>query len=357
MRKLYLFILALFCAVGVSGQNLVAKINTTSVYRIKCNHNDYANDNHKENGNVCMYYIGETATGFDGTVKTEDACSFIFEKAATDGQFYIKSAKTGKYLSYTSANKPTMVESNPSPWIVTLGGVNYFWIKCPANNLYLNNALNDSDTGMEDLRIANAQGICSQWMIYEVGYRQNITEAGWSTIYLGSNATIPASGVTVYGVTVSGDKAMLNQVTGVIEANRGYLVNANLGNYDFYYTTDEASSVESQLLGSTADENVAKETNYTHYVLSKVNGVVGFYAVQYNQESDTKFKNNANRAYLKVANSNARMLTFDFGTETGIEAVEAAETAGSAAVYDLCGRRVQAVKKGLYIAGGRVIIK
>lgn len=192
---------------------------------------------------------------------------------------------------------------------------------------------------------------------YTNKYTLTVGQAGWSTIYLGSKATIPASGVTVYGVTVSGNKAMLNQVTGVIEANRGYLVNANLGNYDFYYTTDEASSVESQLLGSIADENVAKETNYTHYVLSKVNDVVGFYAVLYNQESDTKFKNNANRAYLKVANSSARMLAFDFGTETGIEAVEAAETAGSAAVYDLCGRRVQKAQKGLYVVNGKVVIK
>jgi hypothetical protein len=107
-----------------------------------------------------------------------------------------------------------------------------------------------------------------------------------------------------------------------------------------------------KLNGSTVNTYVDKEA----YVLAKKDGVIGFYKAELNQLENTSFLNNANKAYLEVETADARFLSFDFGTETAIEGIEA-ETATDAVVYDLAGRRVKAAQKGLYIVNGKVVIK
>jgi hypothetical protein len=73
-----------------------------------------------------------------------------------------------------------------------------------------------------------------------------------------------------------------------------------------------------------------------------------------NQENSTAFKNNALKAYLP-ATSEARFLNINFDTETGINSVDVVN--GKAEVYDLSGRRVKKVQKGLYIINGIKVVK
>ena len=99
------------------------------------------------------------------------------------------------------------------------------------------------------------------------------------------------------------------------------------------------------------------------YVLSKPAGnEVGLYPAKV---TDGKWYNNGFKAYIPImpeSEIQARGLTFDFGIETGINEVsDAMSDAGSlhddATTYDLCGRRVTQPKSGLYISGGKVMIK
>ena len=197
-------------------------------------------------------------------------------------------------------------------------------------------------------------------------YNLTIGPSNWATIYLDFKATIP-NNVKVYGVKVSGDgtKALLEEVTGVIDAKKGYLVNGDATSHSFAETklNAEASTVETDMLGSVTDTYVAGAA----YVLaSGTSGVVGFYKASLNKDENggtgsSHFKNNANRAYLPIpVAGGARVLTFDFdgNAETGINAVEIEEAApANAAIYDLSGRRVQSAKSGLYIINGKKIIK
>ena len=200
-------------------------------------------------------------------------------------------------------------------------------------------------------------------------YNLSIGTTGWATIYLDFKATIPEN-VKVYGVTVNaeGTKAQLAEVSGVIDANKGYLVNGTATtSYTFAESNAEASAVRTDMLGSVTDTYVECDA----YVLaSGTSGVVGFYKAKLNKdaagnevgESGTHFKNNANKAYLPVpaGTGEARVLTFDFdgNAETGINAVEIEEAApANAAIYDLSGRRVQSAKSGLYIINGKKVIK
>ena len=195
-------------------------------------------------------------------------------------------------------------------------------------------------------------------------YNLTVGATGWATIYLDFNAIIP-TGVKVYGVTANqgGTKAQLTEVSGVIAANKGYLVNGAATNYTFDEPTvaTEPSAVETSLLGSVNDSYVQGAA----YVLADGTSGVGFYKATLNKNEtgntgSTHFKNNANKAYLPASGAGARVLTFDFddNAETGINAVEIEEAApANAAIYDLGGRRVQNAKSGLYIINGKKVIK
>jgi hypothetical protein len=102
------------------------------------------------------------------------------------------------------------------------------------------------------------------------------------------------------------------------------------------------------LAGTIETEKVAGPA----YVLANVKGEVGFYQAKLDGEG--KFQNNANKAYLPVT-SEARFISFDFGTETAIESVESVDN--NAVVYDLAGRRVQGAQKGIFIVNGKKVIK
>ncbi len=193
-------------------------------------------------------------------------------------------------------------------------------------------------------------------------YNLSIGSTEWATIYLDFNATIP-TGVKVYGVTANaeGTKAQLAEVSGVIAANKGYLVNGAATSYTFNQSNEAASAVETSLLGSVNDSYVPGEA----YVLANGTLGVGFYKAELNKDEtgidgETHFKNNANKAYLPApAGAESRFLVFNFGDDnaTAIENIQGAENATNALVYDLAGRRVQSAKSGLYIINGKKVIK
>lgn len=214
----------------------------------------------------------------------------------------------------------------------------------------------------------------SAWKVVEaditaLSHSVTIKEAGWATLVLGCNATIPAD-VKAYVVSSVGEtSANLAEITGTIPANEAVLLNAAPGAYEFKYVAEAAPVAENQLVGSVFNTNVALKA----YVLSAQGepAVVGFreaeFKVSTNTENDGEegaeddtfeaFKNNAFRAYLLAPAAGARFLSFDFGTETSIENIEGAENAANAVIYDLSGRRVQKAQKGLYIVNGVKVIK
>ena len=182
----------------------------------------------------------------------------------------------------------------------------------------------------------------------EKSYTLTVGETGWATIFLDFNAAIPAD-VKAYTVTAVNDGYVtLTQVTGVLPAETGVIVNATTGDHDFVASTGEVANVEGNLLkGSVADKNIEGEA----YVLGVVDGAVGLYKALAN---GTSWKNNANKAYLPmgaVANKSAEFFGFDWDGTTAIENVEVENTVK--VIYDLTGRRVEEITApGIYIVNG-----
>ena len=180
--------------------------------------------------------------------------------------------------------------------------------------------------------------------------------AEYATLYLGYKVAIPA-GVEAYVLTgVNPTWVELTQLHNVIPANTAVILKGTANSsYNFYYTSSEADDVEINYLeGSIADRYVQGDA----YVLGIVNEEVCLAPAKLNQVGNTSFKNNANKAYLKVAPGAAlsTSLRFDFDGTTAIEDVKG-ENGEVKTIYDLTGRKVETISApGIYIVGGKKVL-
>ena len=184
----------------------------------------------------------------------------------------------------------------------------------------------------------------------------SISAADYSTLY-SPVALEVTGGVKAYTITVNGEWARLNEITdNVIPANTGVVLYHNndaTEHYDFVITSVDSNVETSPLTGTFAATYVEE----TAYVLANGTNGVGFYIADMNQEGNTKFLNNAFKAYLPetAVTSGVKALRFTFGETTAIETVETENA--NAPIYDLSGRRVlSTVKGGIYIQNGKKFI-
>ena len=190
-----------------------------------------------------------------------------------------------------------------------------------------------------------------------------IGSTGYATIYLPFGVTLPTgedATLEAYAVTAAGDGvATLAPVTS-IPAQEGVILKGE-ANKTYTLTIDDQAAWEgitNLLKGSCMAKNVSDDA----YVLSQPDGKgVGLYKAE---KSSGTWKNNDNKAYLLVDDVNntqpveSRFLSFNFDTVTGLDVISGTEPASTeSVVYDLSGRRVRNVQKGLYIVNGKKVIK
>ena len=178
-------------------------------------------------------------------------------------------------------------------------------------------------------------------------------ENKYGTLILPFAAEIP-EGLTVYTIGgIENDKVTLASVS-AIEAKTPYIVYAENGikaSFDGIMPESIAASYDDNknMIGVLAAEGVEPASG--SYVLQNQNGKVGFYQIG----EDWGKKVPQYRCYLhKEVSTNAKALYFD-AEETAIEAIEAL-TAGKADIYDLNGRKLQNLQKGMNIVNGKKVL-
>ena len=272
-----------------------------------------------------------------------------------DGSFNIKAAYEGSYINNATnglgetAKAATFTSLPLAQFNITLAG--------DSNPLHCNGWNWGGDAAPLTIW-AGAENSCSAWKLIRVdnapsfSHTLTVGDAEWATLMLGFNAEVPA-GVTVMTVkSVESNSVILNEYTeGVIAANTAVLVNASAGDYVFKSTGAEATIAESGFEGSLYRKVVTPEG--TAYALASVDDNVGLYKAQ---STNGTFVNNANKAYFVVAAANgAASYSFRFeGGTTGVENVEV--ESASNVIYDLTGRKVNAVERGIYIINGKKVL-
>ena len=197
-----------------------------------------------------------------------------------------------------------------------------------------------------------------------VGTISIATPEGFGTYY-NSNSYILPEGLTAFGYTTANTDGTLvktDEFTGgdVVPANAALVVKGNTGDYECYATDKEATkTLNGNLLkGVAAYKEIPVESGIKRYVLTAVNGVLGFY-----QTKSGNIKVPANRAYLELTKAQAQAVSFFQldGETTGIENATATTKEAPKAIYTLSGVRLKAtttkgLPAGAYVVNGKVVI-
>lgn len=190
------------------------------------------------------------------------------------------------------------------------------------------------------------------------------TPEGFGTYY-NSNSYILPKGLTAFGykeANTDGTLVKTDVFNGgdVVPANAALVVKGNEGEYECYATDQVAmKTLEGNLLKGVAKATtVEKKEGFKRYVLTTVNGVLGFYRTQ-----SGNIKVPANRAYLELKEAQAQAVSFFQldGETTGIENATATTKEAPKAIYTLSGVRLKAtttqgLPAGAYVVNGKVVI-
>lgn len=190
------------------------------------------------------------------------------------------------------------------------------------------------------------------------------TPEGFGTYY-NSNSYILPEGLTAFGykeANTDGTLVKTDEFTGgdVVPANAALVVKGNTGNYECYATDQAATkTLEGNLLKGVAKATTIEKTEgIKRYVLTTVNGVLGFY-----QTKSGNIKMPANRAYLELTKAQAQAVSFFQldGETTGIENATATTKEAPKAIYTLSGVRLKVtttkgLPAGAYVVNGKVVI-
>ena len=326
-------------------------------------------NDHRAGQEIYMNTYGRMQFAKVGEVADEIARVFQFVPA-TDGKFYIYNVENGVYMHTVGyATATTASEAKPVT-ITNMGSENI--VKIVPNG---QNMMHAQDNGSVIVGWnENSYTDGSAWKIVETALSLNdlthtltVTEAGWATLVLGYNTTIPAE-VKAYAVSnIAEGKAVLAEVADVLPAHTPVLIEAAAGDYVFEYTATEATVETNLLKGSVFNLNVSEDG----YVLANGANGVGLYKAAYNVSTNTTndgeegveddtyeaFLNNANKAYLP-APAGAAPAMFSFGRGEGTTGIETAVSGEQTVViYDLAGRRVEKMEKGIYIINGKKVIR
>lgn len=193
-----------------------------------------------------------------------------------------------------------------------------------------------------------------------------------ATFYANAPMTIPA-GMTAYvatnAPTMNGDEGTITMTSitdGIIPAQTGAVVYGKQGQYLLTKATAEGSAITGNMLhgyaGTDEYQEVEVPSGFTTYVLAVENDRIGFYR----KGGGLKVYNN--KAYLcvpaNVGNARTLYLNFDDEEVTGIvetehedQRPEGIKSKRGTEIYDLSGRRVEKVQKGVYIVNGKKVLK
>ena len=324
-----------------------------------------ANENKGDYENALVYAGEDNKLYWSNTKKATDAAAVWYY----DGSV-LKNVHTGCYINGFINNQPSpLAETGETVTFDQTIGKGQTKIIVASRVMHTQGAQNAVVNWNSTPTLGSSSAFyVSEVDAMEISHLLNVSSVGWASLVLGYNATIP-SGIKAYTVSsVANGYATLNEIDGVLPANTPVLIEATQGNYEFTFAESAASVDDNMLAGKPYHTYLTTVEGTTNYVLSvDANGEnVGLYKkTVYDANTDADASTYeailfaANKAYLPVSTSsdeaaNAISLNRGEGT-TSID--DARLTIDNVVIYDLTGRRVEKMEKGIYIVNGKKIIK
>lgn len=190
-----------------------------------------------------------------------------------------------------------------------------------------------------------------------------ISSAEWATLYYSDKAFEIPEGVTAKIVVAIDDNDVIDfeDLNGIIPAGTAVALNGPRGTYDFKVVNDETVAPANNLLRGF-DAPHLTEGGDIYYKLTVKNDIVGFY---WGEENGEAFESGEHKAYLAIpaGASNAKffvlgtagdLVSEDGGFVDGINEVTASDSKNE--YFNLNGTRVNSLRKGIYIVGGKKVV-
>lgn len=164
-------------------------------------------------------------------------------------------------------------------------------------------------------------------------------------------------GVDAYIAKQDGENIVLQKITGALPANTGVILSSETAKKEYIPTARTTETLATETEGNmlVATTGNAVPDNVNAYVLSQNSGTAVFKKLM-SGASNRKIKQY--KAYLELNGSqSAQLMKFAFaGSDlTGIQNVTET-SAKSNTAYDLAGRKVGKLQKGIYIVNGKKVI-
>lgn len=311
---------------------------------------------------LIVYEGGNVA--FDGSLETLDAVSNTISVDITNGS--IKANDTNKASVFYIEDKYVRSASG-----MYIGSINYAnELQTEAANgasIYLLNSISFDDDGNAviesnlsntTLRFNSASNQ-NRFRYYKSGQQAiqlyklvqknivTISDAEWATYVAETNVKIRED-LKAYIVPEYTHTTVNLQAVTAVPAGTPVILNGEPGDYELEVATaDECDDVSANKLQASETDLTS---DGTHYMLSKKNGVVGFRKVA---EGVTV---KAGKAYIIIVNAAKDFFAFGDSDATGIESLRAAGFDCDAPVYDLQGRQVNKLQKGIFIQNGKKLV-
>ena len=164
------------------------------------------------------------------------------------------------------------------------------------------------------------------------------------------NYTLPDGSTAYIGEVVGSELNLIEIGTNVIPASTAVIIKADMTPITLIPTAENATVEKGVLLGY--DEDTSCES-HSVYVLSALNGIMGFYLYKGTMLG-------AHKAFLprNAVQANVNCLTFLFDEETGVEQILTNHHTVKYTIYNISGQRIAQPAKGLnIIKGKKVFIK
>lgn len=201
---------------------------------------------------------------------------------------------------------------------------------------------------------SNGWAGCDTWEMYEVEPISVTLGANGYATFASEYALDLTSikGAIAYSAKVDGNNIDFHTLSMQVVANTGILLGGEPNaSVNIPVIANGMDVKENDLLAGSTFTN---EAGYTYYGMKKAANAED--EIVFARFDPSSVAIPANKAYLKVANTEASRLTVSFnGETTGISTVEAVK-AEAEGIYNLNGQRIAAPAKGLYIVNGKKVV-
>lgn len=181
-----------------------------------------------------------------------------------------------------------------------------------------------------------------------------VTAVGYATFYAPVGVRLPV-GVTAHTVTVNGNVAELSEAVTEVPAENGVILQGEEGSYELTIIDEDLADLDNALAGTVERTLVTKDEGDAYYILAVKEGVAGMYN-PINGDTKTEFYNASHKAYLHLRSAQ-QSVGFRFGRGTTSIETSTSDAQVPLVIYDIMGRRVEKMEKGIYIVNGKKVIR